>query len=299
MIPAIQSEKLAQRFGAHPVLEGLDLLVPEGAIYAYVGANGAGKTTTIKTLLNLVPSAGGSAQLLGRDSRSLTPADFREIGLVSEGLRLPLWMTVGEYLSYLQPFYPTWDQALADDLLRQFELPAGRKLQHLSRGMRMKAALVSTLAFSPRLLFLDEPFSGLDALVRDELIQALLARAERMTVFLSSHDLSEIESFSTHIGYLEGGFVRFSEEMAALVNRFREVEVTLSAPAELPAAWPAEWLQPESSGCLIRFVDSRHDPAQTAAGIRQLLSGVASIECRPMSLRDIFVVLARNAKKAA
>ncbi len=297
MNPAIQSEKLAQRFGAHPVLEGLDLLVPEGAIYAYVGANGAGKTTTIKTLLNLMPPAAGTARVLGRDSRSLAPADFREIGLVSEGLRLPLWMTVGEYLSYLQPFYPNWDAALAAELLRQFEMPAGRKLQHLSRGMRMKAALVSALAFSPKLLFLDEPFSGLDALVRDELIQALLARAERMTVFLSSHDLSEIESFSTHIGYLEGGFVHFSEEMGALVNRFREVEVTLSAPAALPTPWPDEWLRAECSGGLIRFVDTRHDATRTAGRLRQMLTGVESIECRPMSLRDIFVVLARNARK--
>ena len=109
------------------------------------------------------------------------------------------------YLDYLSNFYPTWDRDLAADLVRQLQLPPDRKLKHLSRGMRMKAALASSLAYRPKLIVLDEPFTGLDALVRDELIEGLLARAENTTILISSHDLAEIESFASHVGYLERG----------------------------------------------------------------------------------------------
>lgn len=299
MTGVIAAEGLVQGFGRHRVLEGLDLAVPEGALYAFVGANGAGKTTTIKTLLNLLKPAGGRAEILGKDTRRLAAEDFREIGLVSEGLRLPLWMTAGEYLEYLKPFYPRWDAAVASELVKQFDLPLDRALKHLSRGMRMKAALVSVLAFRPRVLFLDEPFSGLDALVRDELIQALLGRAEEMTVFLSSHDLGEIESFASHAGYLEDGRLKFNEEMSSLVSRFREVEVTLGAVPLLPESWPAEWLQPETAGAVVRFIDTAHEAGRTAAEIRRVFPGATAVEARPMSLRAIFVALARGKKKAA
>lgn len=295
----IKSEGLVQRFGQHTVLNGLDLEVGEGAVYAFVGANGAGKTTTIKTLLNLLRPSGGRAWILGKDTRRLGAEDFREIGLVSEGLRLPLGMKVGEYLAYWRGFYPRWDAGVEAELVRQFELPLERGLKHLSRGMRMKALLVSVLAFRPRVLFLDEPFSGLDALVRDELIEALLGRAEEMTVFISSHDLAEIESFASHAGYLEDGRLKFSEEMASLVSRFREVEVTLGAAPVLPAQWPAAWLAAESAGAVVRFVDSEHDAMRTAAEVGRLFPGVKAVEARPMSLRAIFVALARGKKKAA
>jgi ABC-2 type transport system ATP-binding protein len=114
-------------------------------------------------------------------------------------------MTVGGLLDYMRPFYPTWDRALEQQLVRQFDLPLGRKLKHLSRGMRMKAAFASSLAYRPPLIVLDEPFTGLDPLVRDELIEGLLERAPETTIFLSSHDLAEIESFASHVGYLEAG----------------------------------------------------------------------------------------------
>ena len=148
-------------------------------------------------------------------------------------------MTVEYFMNYLRPFYPTWDEQAAAELIRQFELPRGRKLRHLSHGMRMKAAMASALAFRPELIVLDEPFTGLDPLVRDELIEGLLPRAENTTVFISSHDLSEIESFASHIGFLDHGRLRFSEEMTSLSARFREIEVTLELPALRLAAFPA------------------------------------------------------------
>src|SRR5205809_2967390 len=116
-------------------------------------------------------------------------------------------------MNYLKPFYPQWDAERAQELLRQFELPRDRKIRNLSRGMRMKAALASSLAYRPKLIVLDEPFSGLDPLVRDELIQSLSEWAAEATVFISSHDLTEIESFANYVGYLQSGALLFSEKM--------------------------------------------------------------------------------------
>jgi ABC-2 type transport system ATP-binding protein len=120
-------------------------------------------------------------------------------------------MTAGGMLDYFRAFYPNWDRALEQQLVRQFDLPLKRKLKHLSRGMRMKVSFASSLAYRPSLIILDEPFSGLDPLVRDELIEGLIERAPETTIFLSSHDLAEIESFSSHIGYLQQGRLLFSE----------------------------------------------------------------------------------------
>ena len=140
-------------------------------------------------------------------------------------------------------------------MIRQFDLPLKRKLKHLSRGMRMKAAFASSLAYRPRLIVLDEPFSGLDPLVRDELIEGLIDRAPETTIFLSSHDLAEIEGFASHVGFLEQGRLLSSEEMAVLSNRFRTVTVTLNQPRRTRSL-PSSWLQVEAADRVVRFVDS-------------------------------------------
>src|SRR5262249_43672246 len=158
----IRTEALTKNFRRLQALEGLNLDVPQGAIYALVGPNGAGKTTAIKVLMNIIPPTSGRAQVLDTDSRLLGGHAFAAIGYVSENQELPHWMRVGAFLSYLRPFYPSWDQDLERELVKQFDLPLDRKLRYLSRGMRMKAALASALAYRPRLIVLDEPFTGLD-----------------------------------------------------------------------------------------------------------------------------------------
>jgi ABC-2 type transport system ATP-binding protein len=299
MSSAIRSYELCKRFRRTAVLEGLDLDVPAGSIFGFVGPNGAGKTTTIKILMNIIVPSSGRSDVLGVDSRRLAPANFAHIGYVSENQEMPDWMTVGYFMKFLKPFYPTWDDALASNLLSQFQLPLNRKLRHLSRGMRMKASLVSSLAYRPRLIVLDEPFTGLDALVRDEFIEGLLARAEDTTIFISSHDLAEIESFATHIGYLDGGRLQFSEELEALSARFREIVVTFEQPPALPAAAPPSWLHFESSASVVRFVDTQFDAERTPALIRSLLPGVRDISANGMPLRSIFVTLAKANRAAA
>jgi ABC-2 type transport system ATP-binding protein len=293
---AIRTYALSKKFRRTAVLDGLYMDVPDGSIYGLVGPNGAGKTTTIKVLMNIYAPTAGRSEVLDADSRHLTPRQFAQIGYVSENQEMPDWMTVGYFLDYFSHFYPTWDRALAAELVRQFQLPLDRKLRHLSHGMRMKAALASSLAYRPKLMVLDEPFTGLDALVRDELIEGFLPRAENTTIFISSHDLTEIESFASHIGYLDRGRLQFSEELETLSARFREIAVTFAAAPPAPREWPASWLQPETSGPVVRFIETRFDQERTAAEVRRMFPDFRDMAVSAMPLRSIFVALAKASR---
>jgi ABC-2 type transport system ATP-binding protein len=298
MTSPILCEDLSKRFRGIQAVDRLNLEVPEGAVYGLVGPNGAGKTTASKTMMNILRPDGGRAQILGASSRLLGPGEFARIGYVSENQQLPDWMTVGYFMAYLKPFYPRWDDARAGELLRQFDLPLNRKLRHLSRGMRMKASLASSLAYRPRLLVLDEPFSGLDPVVRDDLVHGILDSADETTILVSSHDLAEIEFFASHIGFMDRGRLRFSEEMTSLIARFREIEVTIEPAAERALdPWPPHWLRRETSAALIRFVDTRFDPDRTESEIHRRFACVRNIDANPMPLRAIFLTLARNVSK--
>ena len=299
MTSTIQIDTLVKRFRKVDALQGLTLNVPEGAFYALVGPNGAGKTTAIKILMNIIRATSGRAEVLGIDSSRLRGHLLAPIGYVSENQEMPEWMTVSALLNYLRPFYSTWDTNLEAELVKQFDLPPKRKLRHLSRGMKMKAALASSLAYHPKLIVLDEPFTGLDPLVRDELIQGLLDRAEESTIFVSSHDLAEIETFASHVAYLEEGKLRFAEELTTLANRFREVELTFDTPPTLPQQPPKNWLQLNASAVVVRFTESLFDPERTAAEIRTAFGEPRNITFSPMSLRSIFLAMAKSGRDSA
>lgn len=301
MSTAIRTTNLSKSFRNQRVLDSLNLEIPETSVFGLVGPNGAGKTTAIKILMNILRPSSGSCQVLGVDSTHLGPANFATIGYVSENQDLPGWMTVEYLMEYLKPFYPTWDDALLSELLRKFELPLKRKVRHLSRGMWMKTALAASLAYRPRLLVMDEPFSGLDPLVRQDLIEGLLENADGVTLLVSSHDLAEIESFVSHIGYLDHGSLQFAEEMSSVASRFREIEVTFE-PCNGPpngGRWPASWVRRESAPTLVRFIDTRFDEQRTAAEIRERFGEVRNVAVNPMTLRAIFVALARSSVRAS
>jgi ABC-2 type transport system ATP-binding protein len=297
MTAAIRTDGLTKRYRNIWALDHVSLGVQEGAVYALVGPNGAGKTTAIKILMNLIEATSGHAEVLGVSSKTIRGKAYTQIGYVSENQEIPEWMSVGALLAYLREFYVTWDNELENSLVKQFELPRERKIKALSRGMKMKLALASALAFHPKLIVLDEPFGGLDPLVRDQLIEGLLERAGEATVFLSSHDLAEIESFASHVGYLEEGKLRFSEEMSALGVRFREIELTLEDGARAPSPLPESWLQMKTAGSVVHFVDSRFDEERTGAEIRRVFGEVKRVEYRAMGLRAIFLAVARKTEE--
>lgn len=225
----IETTNLSKSFGKKVAVDGLNLVVPDGAVFAFLGPNGSGKTTTIKMLMNIIRPTVGESSVFGIKSMQLGSKEFAQIGYVSENQEIPEWMTVRRLLSYCKPFYPTWDDAFCEKLLKDFQLPLDQPLKSLSRGMKMKATLVSSLAYRPRLLILDEPFSGLDVLVRDEFIRGVLelSEQEHWTVLVSSHDIDEVERLADWVGILRDGELQLSEPVASLQARFRKVEASV------------------------------------------------------------------------
>lgn len=292
----IQVDDLHKTFGRDEALRGLSLSVPEGSAYALIGANGAGKTTTIKVLMNIIEPSRGSATVFGVNSRRLSPRHFEQIGYVSENQEMPARLTAGQYLAYLRPFYATWDRDLEVSILSQLRLPMERKIRDLSHGMRLKMALACALPFRPKLLVLDEPFSGLDPLFRDEFMERLLDQAGDMTIFISSHELAELEGVSTHIGFIDQGKLLFQESMTELSERVRDVRVTLEREAVAPSCVPDEWLQLTASGNVLSFVDTRFKDDRLAASVAALCKGIKNIDVQPIALRTIFTTLARAAR---
>jgi ABC-2 type transport system ATP-binding protein len=290
---AVETVALNKRFLRVQAVRNVALEVPAGAVYALMGPNGAGKTTLIKILMNLVRASSGRALVLGGDSSGLRGRSFESIGYVSENQKLPDWMTVDAFLAYLRPFYPKWDRAFEQKLVEGFGLPRRQHLRYLSRGMRMKAALASILAYRPRLIVLDEPLSGLDPLVRDDLIASLLELAGETTILISSHDLAEIDSFSTHVGYMDDGRLHISEPIASLRARFRKVEIAADAPLQPPASPPAEWLHFQAGDSTAQWIESAFDEAASPARARQAF-GEIRFHAAPMTLREVFLALARS-----
>jgi ABC-2 type transport system ATP-binding protein len=304
MQPAISTSNLSCRYGRLEAVRGLTLAVEPGTIFGLLGPNGAGKTTTIRTLMNILRPAGGHATVFGVDSRRLTARDFATIGYVSENQKLPVSMTVGELLAYCRPFYPAWDEALCDRLVADFDLPRDTKIRRLSRGMRVKAALVSSLAYRPRLLVLDEPFSGLDPVVRDDLVHGVLELAgqEQWTVFLSSHDLDEVERLVDTVAFIDNGQLALCESFGDLHARFRRIEITTDATDDAPGPDAGEakpetgtvgWIAVQKAGRIVRFVETRYVAGETERRAQAAFSA-SQVEVFPMSLREMFVAIARE-----
>ena len=297
----IETTQLTRRYGRTEALHDLNLAVAPGAVCALLGSNGAGKTTTIKVLMNLLEPTAGSARVLGVDSRKLGERERAQIGYVSENQQMPLWMTVRQLLDYCRPFYPTWDRDLEKTLLDRFALPESRKLSHLSRGMLMKASLLSSLAYRPKLLVLDEPFSGLDPLVRDEFIKGVLEVSAQgdWTVLVSSHDIDEVERLADQVAMLEEGRLKLNESTEGLQARFRRVEVTGATNGpDSAAAQTAGWLEWEQAGALSKFVETRYAGEATERAWRERF-GTERVVTQPMSLREIFLTLARARRAEA
>lgn len=295
----IQVDDLHKKFRRFEALRGLSFSVPQGSAFALIGANGAGKTTIIKILTNILEPTSGRATLLGVDSRTLSRRELIQIGYVSENQDMPPRLTVAEYVAYLRPFYPTWDRDLERETLRQLRLPLDRKIGDLSHGMRLKMALLCALPYRPKLLLLDEPFSGLDPLVRDEFMEGLLTQAGEMTILVSSHELGEIDGVATDIGFLDEGKLLFQESMTELNGRFREVRVTLAHEAAAPAHVPKDWLGLQAIGNVLTFVETSFDEKRFGEFVRSRLGEVRAIDSQPMSLRSIFTTLARAARDNA
>lgn len=298
MNAVIETQGLTHRYASITAVQDLDLCVPEGGVYALLGPNGAGKTTTLKLLLNLLQPTAGRAAILGVNSTRLGATEFKQIGYVSENQQLPEWMTVQQFVDFCRPMYPRWDDAFCSKMLKDFHLPLERKLRDLSRGMKMKVALLSSLAYRPRLLVLDEPFTGLDPLVRDEVIRGILelTEQEKWSVLISSHDIDEVERFADWVGFLDGGRLWVNESTADLCARFKRLDCVVATGSQIPSSAPQSWLVPEMTPRSFSVIESDYSAGSSEQRLAGIFPGATDVTATELSLRQIYLALAQSSR---
>ncbi len=272
---------LTRRFGRTLALDAVDLEVPRGVVFGLVGENGAGKTTLIRHLLGLLRPQSGTVRVLGGDPVRDPVGVLARVGYLSEERDLPGWMRVGELLPYLRGFYPTWDDALAEELRGQFALDAAAKVGTLSQGQRARAGLLAALAYRPELLVLDEPSTGLDPVVRREILAAIVRTIaeEGRTVLFSSHLLEEVVRVADHVAMIDRGRFVLCGPLDDIKAGHRRVTLRFDEPLTAPPAvagalrcegfgreWtavfagPAELVAARAAGAGARVVDE-HTPS--------------------------------------
>jgi ABC-2 type transport system ATP-binding protein len=234
----INVSELTRRFGARTALASVSLSVTRGAVHGLVGANGAGKTTLIRHVLGLLRAEGGSVRVFGLDPVADPVAVLSRIGYLSEEKDLPGWMRVDELIRYSRAFYPAWDDGYAEELRQTFALDPTMKIRDLSRGQKAQAGLLIALAHRPELLVLDEPSSGLDPIVRRDILGAIIRTiaSEGRTVLFSSHLLEEVEQVADHVTMIDQGRIAHSAPIEALKESYRCVTVRFAKSRSRPLA---------------------------------------------------------------
>ena len=223
--PIVEIRKVTRMFGKALALDDVSLTVPRGGVFGLIGGNGAGKTTLIKHLLGLLRPQSGSIRVLGLDPIANPVETLGRIGYLSEDRDLPNWMAVGELMRYTQAFFPTWDETYAEELREAFDLDPTARIKNLSRGQRARAGLLVALAHRPELLVLDEPSSGLDPVVRRDILGAIIRTIadEGRTVLFSSHLLDEVERVADSVAIIHKGRIVLTAAMDEIRDTHRRV----------------------------------------------------------------------------
>lgn len=243
---------LSRHFGPNAALADVTFTIPRGSVLGLVGENGAGKTTLIKHLLGMLRAQTGSVRVFERDPVVDPVGVLSRVGYLSERRDLPGWMRVDEYLRYTQAFYPNWDTRYAAELLQQFQLDRRQKIATQSQGQQARTGLLAALAYRPELLILDEPSSGLDPVVRRDILEAIIrvVAEEGRTVLFSSHLLEEVERVADYIVMLQRGrvvlngrteVVRQNHISAVLVFAEPRTAAPILAGAHAVAGGGSEW----------------------------------------------------------
>jgi ABC-2 type transport system ATP-binding protein len=234
---------LSRKFGAKLALNDVSFDVRRGSVFGLVGENGAGKTTLIKHILGLLRAESGTVRVFGRNPVADPVAVLGNIGYLSEQPDLPDWMRVDEFVRYSRAFYPKWDDGYAEELRRQFGLDPASRVRTLSKGQRAKLGLLAAQAHRPDLLLLDEPSSGLDPIVRSDILAAIIRTVsdEGRTVFFSSHLLEEIERVSDHIAMLHQGKLVLCGQLDDVKARHHRITLRFDTQPAQPPAVPGAW----------------------------------------------------------
>lgn len=234
--PIIDIRRVTRQFGTKLALDDISLTVPRGGVFGLIGGNGAGKTTLIKHILGLLKAQQGTVQVFGLDPVANPVGTLGRIGYLSEDRDLPDWMRVGELMRYTQAFFPNWDEAYAEELREAFDLDAKARIKTLSRGQRARAGLLVALAHRPELLVLDEPSSGLDPVVRRDILGAIIRTIadEGRTVLFSSHLLDEVERVADRVAIIHHGRIMLTAPMDEIKAGHRRLTLRFGQSHDQP-----------------------------------------------------------------
>lgn len=234
--PVIDVHRLTRQFSATKALDEVSLTIPRGGVFGLIGANGAGKTTLIKHILGLLRAQSGTVRVFGLDPVANPVGTLGRIGYLSEDRDLPDWMSVSEFMRYTQSFFPNWDEKYAAELQEMFDLDPRAKIGKLSRGQRARAGLFAALAHRPELLLLDEPSSGLDPVVRRDILAAIIRTIadEGRTVLFSSHLLDEVERVADQVSVISHGRLLFTAPLDEIKDTHRRMTLRFGEPVDSP-----------------------------------------------------------------
>lgn len=234
--PIVEIHRVTRQFGNKTALDDLSLTVPRGGVFGLIGGNGAGKTTLIKHILGMLKAQSGSVRVFGLNPVENPVGTLGRIGYLSEDRDLPNWMRVGELMRYTQAFFPNWDARYAEELREAFDLDGNAKVKNLSRGQRARAGLLIALAHRPELLVLDEPSSGLDPVVRRDILGAIIRTIadEGRTVLFSSHLLDEVERVADRVAIIHQGRIMLTAPMEEIKESHRRVTLRFGQPTDRP-----------------------------------------------------------------
>lgn len=281
---------VSRHFGSKAALNDVSVFVPRGCVLGLVGENGAGKTTLIKHLLGSLKAQTGSVRVFGLDPVRDPVGVLGRAGYLSERRDLPGWMRVDQFMRYSQAFYPKWDEQYAGQLLEQFQLDPAQKLKTLSQGQQAKIGLLTALAYRPELLILDEPSSGLDPVVRRDILEAIIRTVseEGRTVLFSSHLLDEVERVADHVVMLQGGRVVLNGRTEDVRRSHISAVLAFAEPqTKSPAVAGAHAVTGYGSEWRVLFGGSRLELETAAAGM-----GARVVEQRTPTLDEIMVARA-------
>jgi ABC-2 type transport system ATP-binding protein len=287
---AIETTALRKSYDGVEAVRGLNLQVPAGSIFGFLGRNGAGKTTTLKILLGMARPTSGSASVLGlaADSPEASVEIRRRTGFVSDDKDLIDGMTVRDLIRFTAPLFPRWRGDLEEKYLRRFELPLERDVKALSRGMRTKLALLLALCRGGELLILDEPTSGLDPAMTEELLQTLVAHVgnEGATVFFSSHQLTEVDQIADHVAIIDRGRAVVSGALDDLREQYRRIQLVFDGEAPAAAFTSPGVVSIKRKGRMLTVLSSAGADAVVAEAQRL---NPLTVDVTPVPLKDIFL----------
>ena len=287
---AIGTKDLAKTYDSIQAVGGINLSVPRGAIYGFLGRNGAGKTTTIKMLLGLTRPNAGSVNVLGMDVRNEPLAILQRTAFVSEKKTLYPALTASDLVHFSRGFYPTWCDSAAEKYARLFEIPMNQRFEKLSNGNQTKVWLLLALCQGADLLILDEPTTALDPVSVDQLMHVLAGDAldRGCTVFFSSHHLEKVEQIAEYVGVIDGGKLLIEARLDDIKNEFRLI---IAAGNALPAETSAQVLSVDVEEDFYRYVVTQDAEGFAAALVR---NGATVTSISPLGLREIFLHLVRK-----